>query len=200
MKIMGLLGRKYFVSVLLVFVGAVGLFVYTKEDQMSARVMMYYGSWSPEEIRFDATKWFSSGMYRPRLMGSPPEASPVTMLRNKPETLQSIDNDTFLSKALVAIEGTYPKVDTEDLILNTPDLRRQIRYAFSSFSKPDKPQDTYWLFVTIHGKTYVVTFDWDVNEKTLDVWDLAQHIAAGSDEETAYREVVKELADSAPKR
>ena len=188
---------KFFFSVLLAFFGAVGLFVHFKDDQMPAKVMMYYGDWSPEEIRFDATRWFSSGMYRRRLMGSPPEASPETMLRNMPETLQSIDNDTLLNKALVAIEGTYPKADTKDLILNTPDLRRQIRYAFSYFSKPDKPQDTYWLFLTIHDETYVVTFNWDVNEKALVVWSRAGHITAGSDQEIAYREVAKELADSA---
>lgn len=25
---------------------------------------MYYGDWSPEENRFDASKWFRNGMYR----------------------------------------------------------------------------------------------------------------------------------------
>ena len=158
---------------------------------------MYYGMWSPEQDWFNAGRWFNNGMYRQRLMGTDMSPSRNTMLRNMPETLQSIDNDTLLTKALVAIERTFPKVDTEDLVLNTPDLRRQIRYAYSAFSEPDKPVDSYWLFVTIQGETYVVTIDWDVTKKVLLTGAMAGHLAKGSDEEIAYREVAKELADSA---
>ena len=164
---------------------------------MPAKVMMYYGPWSPEENRFDASRWFNSGMYRPRLMGAPPEESPVTMLRNKPEGLHHIDNDILLTEALFAIGRQYPKLDTEDLVLNTPDLHRQLRYGYSSFAEPDKPVDSYWLFLTFQHKTVVVTIDWDVTEKKLLHRSTASNLIAKSDEEAAYRQLKKEFDGTA---
>lgn len=197
MKIRALTAKQLLLCLLLAVVSVATLFIYAKEEHMSAKVMMYYGAWSPEEVRFDATRWFSSGVYRPRLEGTPAQASPLTMLRDKPESLQAIANDVLLTKVLVAIEQKYPKVDTEDFVLNTPDLRRQIRYAYSAFSEPDKPVDSYWLFVTLQNDTYVVTLDWDVTAKQLLTGAMASHLVKGSDEEVAYLQVQNELAKAA---
>jgi len=187
---------RLFIFTLALLLGVAGLSAHLKEDRMSAKIMMYYGDWSPEEIRFDSTKWFSSGMYRPRMMGTPAEASPVTMLRNSPDTLQALDNDTLLATALVAIEDKYPEVDTHELMLYTPDLKKQIRYVYSFFEVPDKPFDTYWLFLTIKGETYVVTFNWNVVAKELDPMAMAALLVKGSDEEIIYLELEKALNSS----
>ncbi|MHB2248190.1 hypothetical protein [Pseudomonas fitomaticsae] len=185
--------KNSFLFILLAVFITTAFFYYSKEDRMSARVMMYYGDWSPEEARFDATRWFSSGMYRPRLMGTPSAQSPVTMLRNSPDPLKGISNDEFLTKVLVAMEERYPKVNTEELVLDTPDLRRQIRYAYSAFSQPDRPVDSYWLFVTIGGDTFVITIDWDVNDKRLLTGPVAEHLAQESEAGIAFRDVQREL-------
>lgn len=197
MTIPKFIGRRHVLCVLLIAVSFAGLFIYAKEVQMPAKVMMYYGPWSPEENRFDATRWFSSGMYRPRLMGTPPEQSPVTMLRNKPESLRHIENDVLLTEALFAIGRQFPKLDTEHLILNTPDLHRQIRYAYSSFAEPDRPVDTYWLFIRFENRIVVVTIDWDVTEKKLLARSMASNLMENSDEEAAYLQVRKELDGAA---
>ena len=197
MTLLKLIGKRHVLCVLLIAVSFAGLFIYAKEAQMPAKVMMYYGPWSPEENRFDASRWFSSGMYRPRLMGTPPEESPVTMLRNRPESLRHIENDVLLTEALFAVERQFPKLDTEDLILNTPDLHRQIRYAYSSFAEPDRPVDSYWLFITFANKTVVVTIDWDVTEKKLLPRSMASNLIEKSDEEAAYLQVKKELDGTA---
>lgn len=197
MTLLKLIGKRHVLCVLLIAVSFAGLFIYAKEAQMPAKVMMYYGPWSPEENRFDASRWFSSGMYRPRLMGTPPEESPVTMLRNKPESLRHIENDVLLTEALFAVGRQFPRLDTEDLILNTPDLHRQIRYAYSSFAEPDKPVDSYWLFITFANKTVVVTIDWDVTEKKLLPRSMASNLIEKSDEEAAYLQVKKELDGTA---
>lgn len=197
MTLLKLIGKRHVLCVLLIAVSLAGLFIYAKEAQMPAKTMMYYGPWSPEENRFDASRWFSSGMYRPRLMGTPPEESPVTMLRNKPESLRHIENDVLLTEALFAVGRQFPKLDTEDLILNTPDLHRQIRYAYSSFAEPDKPVDSYWLFITFANKTVVVTIDWDVTERKLLPRSMASNLIEKSDEEAAYLQVKKELDGTA---
>ncbi|MCV2225328.1 MULTISPECIES: hypothetical protein [Pseudomonas] len=197
MKAANLLGNHWFSCALLVSACFTGNLVHAKEPESHPRVIMYYGPWSPEENRFDASRWFSSGMYRPRLMGTPPEESPVTMLRNRPESLRHIENDVLLTEALFAVERQFPKLDTEDLILNTPDLHRQIRYAYSSFAEPDRPVDSYWLFITFANKTVVVTIDWDVTEKKLLPRSMASNLIEKSDEEAAYLQVKKELDGTA---
>lgn len=197
MTLLKLIGKRHVLCVLLIAVSFAGLFIYAKEAQMPAKVMMYYGPWSPEENRFDASRWFSSGMYRPRLMGTPPEESPVTMLRNRPESLRHIENDVLLTEALFAVGRQFPRLDTEDLIPNTPDLHRQIRYAYSSFAEPDRPVDSYWLFITFANKTVVVTIDWDVTEKKLLPRSMASNLIEKSDEEAAYLQVKKELDGTA---
>jgi hypothetical protein len=197
MTVLKFIGKRHVLCVLLIAVSFAGLFIYAKEVQMPAKVMMYYGPWSPEENRFDASRWFSSGMYRPRLMGTPPEESPVTMLRNKPEGLQHIDDDVLLTEALFAIGRQFPKLDIEDLVLNTPDLHRQIRYGYSSFAEPDRPVDSYWLFITFGNKTVVVTIDWDVTEKKLLPRSMASNLIEKSEEEAAYLQVRKELDGTA---
>jgi hypothetical protein len=192
--------RSFLLCVLLALCGAGGFFVYAWESQMSARVMMYYGPWSPEEKRFDASQWFRSGMYRPRLMGIPAEASPETMLRVEPERFRSAQNREILARVLLALEERYPDVDTEDLILNTPDLSRRIRYAYSWFEEPNKPHDTYWLFLPLEGRQYVITIEWDVTEKKLTSSTTAQLMSKDSDAEIEYRKVLKELDEATNKR
>lgn len=129
---------------------------------MSEKVMMYYGPWSEEEIRFDASQWFSSGMYRPRYMGERHVRSATTMLRNQPRVFTAKDNERLCIVAASALDYSYPEVDSTLLMDTTPeDLYRRVRYAHSAFTEPNRPEDTYLLYLTLNGERYVITFSLD---------------------------------------
>lgn len=132
---------------------------YAKEDEMSERVMMYYGTWSEDEIRFDATAWFSRGMYRPRYMGERNIRSATTMLRNQPRVFTAQDNEKLCVVAISALDFDYPQVDTSLLTTTTPeDLYKRVRYVYSAFEEPNLPWDSYLLYLTLNGERYIITF------------------------------------------
>lgn len=148
--------------VLAILLGIAGLYRYAKEDEMSEKVMMYYGAWSEEEIRFDATAWFRSGMYRPRYMGERNMRSATTMLRNQPKVFTAQDNEELCIDAASALASNYPEVDSSILMSTTPeDLYKRVRYAYSSFEEPNLPWDSYRLYLTLNGERYIITFALD---------------------------------------
>ncbi|VXA92874.1 conserved hypothetical protein [Pseudomonas sp. 8AS] len=140
---------------------------------MSEKVMMYYGPWSEEEIRFDASHWFSSGMYRPRHMGERNIRSATTMLRNQPKVFTAQDNDELCIDAIMALNSDYPAVDSSLLSETTPDdLYRRVRYVFSAFDEPARPVDSYQLYLKLNGERYIITFAIDAH--------TGEHLATGS--------------------
>lgn len=135
--------------------------------------MMYYGPWSEEEIRFDASQWFSSGMYRPRYMGERNNRSATTMLRNQPKVFSAQDNDELSIDAIMALSSDYPTVDTTLLSeAAPPDLHRRVRYVFSAFPEPNRPADSYRLYLVLNGERYIITFAIDAQ--------TGEHLATGS--------------------
>lgn len=140
---------------------------------MSEKVMMYYGPWSEEEIRFDASQWFRSGMYRPRHMGERNIRSATTMLRNQPRTFSAQDNERLCVVAVSALSDDYPQVDSSLLMETTPDdLYRRVRYVFSAFDEPGRPVDSYQLYLNLNGERYIITFAIDAQ--------TGEHLATGS--------------------
>lgn len=167
--------RRAIASVL-VLAALLGSYVFyrsVKEDIMSEKVMMYYGPWSEEEIRFDASQWFSSGMYRPRFMGERNIRSATTMLRNQPMVFSAQDNDELSIDAIMALSSDYPAVDTTLLSEVPPhDLYRRVRYVFSAFPEPNLPADSYRLYLVLNGERYIITFAIDAQ--------TGEHLASGS--------------------
>ena len=140
---------------------------------MSDKVMMYYGPWSEEEIRFDASHWFNRGMYRPRYMGERNIRSATTMLRNQPKVFNAKDNAELGIDAIMALNADYPAVDSSVLSESAPeDLYRRVRYAFSAFPEPDQPADSYRLYLQLNGERYIITFAIDAQ--------TGVHLASGS--------------------
>lgn len=178
---------------LLVF-SAIGLYLHTKENVMSEKVMMYYGDWSPEENRFDASKWFRNGMYRRDVVDG--KASPVTMLRTQPLLLKSTDNDELVACAIVALEYAEPKVDGDSLRKEWPMLVPRIRYRYSAFEAPDQPQDYYNIYLKYQGERYVITFARDAQTGEIIPGGSVALIYPDSETQIADRQVFKEL-DSA---
>lgn len=158
---------------LAVLLGSVALYRFVKEDTMSEKVMMYYGPWSEEEIRFDATQWFGSGMYRPRYMGERNIRSATTMLRNQPRVFSAQDNERLCVVVVSALHDDYPEVDSSFLMETTPDdLYRRVRYAYSAFDEPDLPVDSYRLYLHVNDERYIITFAVDAQ--------TGEHLATGS--------------------
>ncbi len=175
---------------LLVF-SAMGLYLHTREDAMSEKVMMYYGDWSPEENRFDATKWFRNDLYRRDVAEG--KASAVTMLRNRPLPFKSSDNDEVVAAAIVALEAADPAVNGDSLGNTWPMLVPRVRYRYSAFAAPDKPQDYYNIYLKYQGERYVITFARDGQTGAIIPGGNVQLMYPDSDTQIADREVFKEL-------
>lgn len=132
-----------------------------KEGEMPKKMMMYYGEFEIEEM-FDASQWFTHGMYRTRNIEADGGASNVTMLRSQPKPFTREQLSELPYAAAEAFDACHLEgVDTEALILNPPDLGHRIRYAYSAFAEPNKPEDYYYLYLDLAGRHFAVTFSRD---------------------------------------
>lgn len=132
-----------------------------KEGEMPKKMMMYYGGFEIEEM-FDASQWFTRGMYRTRNIEADGGASNVTMLRSQPKPFTREQLSELPYAAAEAFDASHLEgVDTEALILNPPDLSHRIRYAYSAFAEPNKPEDYYYLYLDLAGRRFAVTFSRD---------------------------------------
>jgi hypothetical protein len=172
-----------------------GLYLNAKEGAMPRKIMMYYGGFEVEEM-FDASQWFASGMYRPRHSEADGGASPVTMLRNKPMpfTREQLDDLPFVAA------GTFDyspyEVDTEAFLLAPPDLSKRVRYAYSAFAEPHKPQDYYDLFLELHGQRYVVTFVRDAQSGDALPGGYAKRLVGDYAAQAEYRKAFAEIEEA----
>ena len=136
------------------------LYLNAKEDEMSRKIMMYYGGFEVEEM-FDARQWFASGQYKPRNIEADGGASNVTMLRTKPMPFTRAEYDELPFIASGEMRDEYPDVDMTQWIDNPPDFSHRIRYAYSAFAAPNKPEDYYYLYLELAGRRFVITFSRD---------------------------------------
>ncbi|MBA1302906.1 hypothetical protein [Stutzerimonas stutzeri] len=133
-----------------------------KGGEMPKKMMMYYGGFEIEEM-FDASQWFTRGMYRTRNIEADGGASNVTMLRSQPKPFTREQLSELPYAAAEAFDASHLEdVDTEALILNPPNLGHRIRYAYSAFAEPNKPEDYYYLYLDLAGRRFAVTFSRDV--------------------------------------
>lgn len=124
---------------------------------MPKKHMMYYGGFDIEEM-FDASQWFASGMYKPRNIEADGGASNVTMLRSRPLPFAAPQYAELPLIASSELRDEYPELDRTMLIDNPPDLRQRVRYTYSAFAKPNKPEDYYNLYLELNSRRFVVTF------------------------------------------
>lgn len=81
---------------------------------MPKKILMYYGGTEIEEM-FDATKWFVSGMYKPRNMEADGGASKVTMLRSKPKPFTAAQYEELPLIASGRLRWSLPSIDRPPL-------------------------------------------------------------------------------------
>ncbi len=139
---------------------ATGFYLNAKEGEMPRKVMMYYGGFEIEEM-FDASQWFVSGIYKPRHIEADGGASNVTMLRNK---LLPFTAAQYAELPLIAsgeLRDEFTELDRTVLLESPSDLSQRIRYAYSAFAEPNKPEDYYYLYLELAGRRFAITFSRD---------------------------------------
>jgi hypothetical protein len=132
-----------------------------KEGEMPKKIMMYYGGFEIEEM-FDASQWFTRSMYETRNIEVDGGASNVTMLRIQPKPFTREQLSELAYAAAEAFDASHlESVDTEAFVLNPPELGHRVRYAYSAFAEPNKPEDYYYLYLDLAGRRFAVTFSRD---------------------------------------
>lgn len=173
----------------------VGFYLNAKEGEMPKKIMMYYGGFEVEEM-FDASQWFTSGMYKPRNIEADGGASNVTMLRSQPkpftrEQLAELPYAAAEAFDLSHLDGT----DTQALVLNPPDLSQRIRYTYSAFSEPNKPEDYYHLYLELSGKRYVITVSRDARTAANLTGKYVSEISGDYASQAEHRQAFAEIAE-----
>jgi hypothetical protein len=182
-------------SIALVASLATGLYLNAKESQMPKKIMMYYGGFEVEEM-FDASQWFVSGMYKPRNIEADGGASNVTMLRSqlRPFTPKQLAELPYA--AVEAFDSSHlENTDTQALILNPPDLSYRIRYTYSAFAEPNKPEDYYYLYLELDGRRFAILFARDAltgNDLTgKDAKEISGEYASQAEHRKAFAEIAE---------
>lgn len=173
----------------------VGLYLNAKEGAMPKKIMMYYGGFEVEEM-FDASQWFARGMYRPRHTEADGGASNVTMLRNKPMPFTAAQYDELPLIASSRLRWEFPDLERESLLDDPPDLSKRVRYAYSAFAEPNKPQDYYELFLELHGQRYVVTFARDAQSGDAVPGGSAKQLVGDYAAQAEYRKAFAEIEEA----
>lgn len=185
--------RAFYVACSVLVMAAFGFYLLSEDTSVSAKTKMYYGVWTNEENTFDASRWFASGMYKPRAQGNPAVVSQETMIRSKPLAVTPDMDIKLASSAGVALEYDYPVVDTQSLITNPPALSQRVRYLYSSFEAPDVPVDYYELFLTLGHEQFVVQFARDGQTGEMLPKLSAEKIEDERAVQAEYRKIFSEL-------
>lgn len=154
------LNKRLLWSIALAASLATGLYQLVKEGEMPKTIKMYYGGFENEEM-FDAGQWFATGMYKPRNIEADGGASNVTMLRSKPLPFKAHQHAELPLIANSELRDEYPELERSVLLDNPPDLSHRIRYAYSAFAEPNKPEDYYYLYLELAGRRFAITFSRD---------------------------------------
>ncbi|WXL26381.1 hypothetical protein WG219_02505 [Ectopseudomonas mendocina] len=162
---------------------------------MSKKVMMYYGGWDTEEM-FDATQWFTNGMYKPRNIEADGSASNVTMLRNKPLKLTSQQVEQLPVVLAGAFFSADIPLDLEAFAISQPDLSNRYRYAYSAFARPNIPEDYYYLYLDWQKKQFVVTFSMDAQAPDKLAGKYVQEVHADQPADAEHMKVFAEITEA----
>ena len=178
---------------LLVVLLAVAVGLRLAKHEANTKVMMYYGGWNTEEM-FDATRWFTSGMYAPRNIEADGSTSHVTMLRNKPLKLTSQQVDQLPIVVAGVFFSADLTLDLEALAADQPDLSNSYRYAYSAFAKPNTPEDHYYLYLNWQKKQFVVTFSMDAQKPDKLAGKYVQEVHTDQPADAEHIKVFAEIA------
>ncbi|MFG3696118.1 hypothetical protein ACGFZ6_22405 [Stutzerimonas stutzeri] len=171
---------------------ATGLYLLAKEGEMPRTIKMYYGGFENEEM-FDAGHWFATGMYKPRNIEADGGASNVTMLRSKPLPFNAQQLAELPLIANSELRDEYPEVGRSVLLDNPPDLTHRIRYAYSTFAEPNKPEDYYYLYLDLAGRRFAVTFSRDAQTGDNLTGKAAKEISGDYASQAEHRKAFAEI-------
>ncbi|MGB3124390.1 MAG: hypothetical protein WBB95_11325 [Pseudomonas sp.] len=134
--------------------------LYSREGA-AAPLMMHCSNCPKGDDTFDATKWFSNGMYRLETDIIP---SPMrSMTRVHPVVFTAKDNDKLVEAALRGITNVDSSLDTRTFEAQWPVLTGRVRYTFSYFVVPDEPKDLYDMYLQVGKHKLVIMIGLDVN-------------------------------------
>ena len=164
-----------------------------KEGEMPKNMMRYYGGFEIEDM-FDASQWFARGMYRTRNIEADGGASNVTMLRSQPKPFTREQLSELPYAAAEAFDAGYLEgVDIEAFVLNPPDLSHRIRYAYSAFAEPNRPEDYYYLYLDLAGRRFAVTFSRDAQTGDNLTGKAAKEISGDYASQAEHRKAFAEI-------
>ena len=188
------LNKLLLCSIALVASLATGLYLNAKESQMPKKIMMYYGGFEVEEM-FDASQWFVSGMYKPRNIEADGGASNDTMLRSKPLPFTASQYAELPLIASSELRDEFPELDRATLIDNPPDLSQRVRYAYSAFGEPNKPEDYYYLYLELDGRKFAILFARDALTGNDLTGKDAKEISGDYASQVEHRKAFAEIAE-----
>lgn len=192
----GLKSLRTVAAITLVAIVIIGMTLVSKEESVPKKIMMYYGGPDIEEM-FDATSWFTSGMYKPRNIEADGSASAVTMLRTQPMKLTSQQlNDLPFIAAGSFFSNELMTPEREDYFTSQPNLSQRYRYTYSAFAEPNVPEDYYDLFLEIANKRFVVTFSVDAQKGGELTGRYAEPVSADQPADADYIRVFAEIAEA----
>lgn len=171
-----------------------GLYLNAQEGEMAKKIMMYYGGFEVEEM-FDASQWFTQGMYQPRNIEADGSASNVTMLRRqlKPFTAEHLAELPYIGSSELRKE--FPELDRTTLLDTPPELSHRIRYTYSAFAEPNKPEDYYYLYLELEGRKFAVLFSRDALTGGNLTGKNASEVRGDYAAQAAHRQAFSEIAE-----
>ncbi|WXL26380.1 hypothetical protein WG219_02500 [Ectopseudomonas mendocina] len=173
----------------------VGVALKFTRDEAISKVVMYYGGWNTEEM-FDATQWFTSGMYKPRNIEADGSASNVTMQRAKPLTFTKDQIKELPFTVLALLRKDFPEINREAYLDNPPDLSKRYRYAYSAFSKPNDPEDYYYLYLELEQRRFVATIRRDAQSGADIAGRFISEVYADQPADAEHIKVFAEIAEA----
>lgn len=180
-------------SIALIASLATGLYLNAKESEMPKKIMMYYGGFEIEEM-FDASRWFLDGIYQPRNEADG-RASNITMLRSRPLPFAASQYAELPLIASSELRDEFPDMDRTTLIDNPPDVRQRVRYAYSAFAEPNKPEDYYNLYLTLNNRRFVITFSRDAKSGEILIGKSAKEISGDYASQAEHRKTFAEIEE-----
>ena len=164
------------------------------EGEMNQKNMMYYGGWDVEDT-FDASRWFNSGMYKLRSEADG-RTSMVTMLRAKPLTFTKDQIQELPFTVLALLRNEFPEINRETYLDNPPDLSKRYRYAYSAFSKPNHPEDYYYLYLELEQRRFVATIRRDAQSGADIAGRFISEVYADQPTDAEHIKVFAEIAEA----
>ncbi|MGX5795045.1 hypothetical protein ACWHY4_14865 [Pseudomonas sp. E2-15] len=161
------------------------------QASVAAPLMMHCSDCEKGDHTFDATKWFSSGMYR---LETDIDPSPMrSMTRKHPVVFTAKDNDKLVEAAISGIKSFDSSLDTRTLESQWPVLTGRVRYTYSVFVAPDEPKDLYDMYLQMGKYKVVIVIGLDVNTGDITDENEARYIRENDGNDPAYMDTFEQM-------